>query len=276
MTRPKKNGEWRKMKFKDILYEKRDSIAVATFNRPDSLNTFSNGMLREFQDLLEDVEQDKNLHVLILTGKGRAFSAGRDLKDLAFLYEAASASDKLRQEVQLLAKITKQLSQIPKVVIAAITGLAVGIGAEFALACDIRMASEQAFFGFPEVKRALFFTNGVMYFLPKLVGLGRAKDWLLTGEKISAQEALEAGLVTAVLPADKLMQSVFDKSNIIAANAPRSIRLTKEAFQQTNEMDLESILKLEEDSVVACHASEDFFEGARAFIEKRDPVYKGK
>jgi enoyl-CoA hydratase/carnithine racemase len=276
MMQPKKNGEWKKMKFKNILYEKRNGIAIATFNRPDSLNTFSNQMLHEFQDLLEDVERDNNLHVLILTGKGRAFSAGRDLKDLAFLYEAASASDRLRQEVQLLAKITKQLTQIPKVVIAAINGLAVGIGAEFALACDIRMASEQAYFGFPEVKRALFFTNGVMYFLPKLVGLGRAKDWLLTGEKISARDALEAGLVTAVLPADKLMPSVFGKSNIIAANAPLSIRLTKEAFEQTNEMDLESILKLEEDSVVACHASEDFFEGARAFIEKRDPVYKGK
>jgi enoyl-CoA hydratase/carnithine racemase len=276
MMQPKKNGEWKKMKFKNILYEKRNGIAIATFNRPDSLNTFSNQMLHEFQDLLEDVERDNNLHVLILTGKGRAFSAGRDLKDLAFLYEAASASDRLRQEVQLLAKITKQLTQIPKVVIAAINGLAVGIGAEFALACDIRMASEQAYFGFPEVKRALFFTNGVMYFLPKLVGLGRAKDWLLTGEKISARDALEAGLVTAVLPADKLMPSVFGKSNIIAANAPLSIRLTKEAFEQTNEMDLESILKLEEDSVVACHASEDFFEGARAFIEKRDPAYKGK
>jgi enoyl-CoA hydratase/carnithine racemase len=276
MMQSKKRENGNKMKFKDILYEKRDSIAVATFNRPDSLNAFSNQMLRELQDLLEDVERDNNLHVLILTGKGRAFSAGRDLKDLAFLYEAVSASGKLREEVKLLAKITKQLTRIPKVVIAAINGLAVGIGAEFALACDIRMASDKAFFGFPEVKRALFFTNGVMYFLPKLVGLGRAKDWLLTGEKISAQEALEAGLVAAVLPADKLMPSVFDKSNIIAANAPLSIRLTKEAFQQTNEMDLESILKLEEDSVVACHASEDFFEGARAFIEKRDPVYKGK
>lgn len=264
------------MKFKDIIYEKRDSIAIATFNRPDSLNTFSDGMLREFQSLLEDVARDKNLQVLILTGTGRAFSAGRDLKDLAFLYEAASASDKLRREVQLLANITKQLSQIPKVVIAAINGPAVGIGAEFSLACDIRMASEKAYFGFPEVKRALFFTNGVMYFLPKLVGLGRAKDWLLTGEKISAQEALEAGLVTAVMPADKLMPSVFDKSDIIAANAPLSIRLTKDAFQQTSEMGLESVLKLEENSVVACHASEDFFEGARAFIEKRDPVYKGK
>jgi enoyl-CoA hydratase/carnithine racemase len=233
-------------------------------------------MLREFQDILKDVEQDKNLHVLVITGKGRAFSAGRDLKDLTFLYEASSAGDKLRQEVQLLANITKQLTQIPKVVIAAINGLAVGIGAEFALACDIRMVSEKAFFGFPEVKRALFFTNGVMYFLPKLVGLGRAKDWLLTGEKISAQQALEAGLVTAVLPADKLMKSVLDKSRKIAANAPRSIRLTKEAFEQTNEMDLESVLKLEENSVVACHAGEDFVEGSRAFIEKRDPVYKDK
>jgi enoyl-CoA hydratase/carnithine racemase len=264
------------MEFKDIIYEKRAAIAMATFNRPDALNAFRNGMLHEFEQILKDVRQDKNLHVLILTGKGRAFSAGRDLKDLAFLYEATSSSDQLRQEVQLLANITKQLTQIPKVVIAAINGLAVGIGVEFALACDIRMASEQASFGFPEVKRALFVTNGVMYFLPKLVGLGRAKDWLLTGEKISAQEAREAGLVTAVLPADTLMKSVINKSEIIAANAPRSIRLTKEAFQQTNEMDLESVLRLEEDSVIACHESEDFFEGARAFIEKRDPVYKGK
>ena len=274
MMRLKKNGEWKKMKFKDILFEKRDNIAIATFNRPDQLNTFTNGMLREFQDILKEVEQDQTLHVLILTGEGRAFSAGRDLKDLAFLSEAASASDKLRREVRFLANITKQLTRIPKVVIAAINGLAVGIGAEFALACDIRMASEKAFFGFPEVKRALFVTNGVMYFLPKLVGLGRAKDWLLTGEKISPQDALEAGLVTAVLPAEKLMQSVLDKSSIIAANAPRSIRLTKEAFEQTNEMGLESVLKLEEDSVVACHESEDFFEGIHAFIEKRAPVYK--
>ncbi|MGD2184780.1 MAG: enoyl-CoA hydratase/isomerase family protein [Desulfobacterales bacterium] len=264
------------MKYKDILYEKRGRIAIATFNRPDALNAFRNGMLREFQHILEDVRQDNNLHVLILTGKGRAFSAGRDLKDLAFLYEAESSSDQLRQEVQLLARITKQLSQIPKVVIAAINGVAVGIGVEFALACDIRMASDQASFGFPEVRRALFMTNGVMYFLPKLVGMGRAKDWLLTGEIISAQEALEAGLVTGVSPLNELMKSAVDKSNKIAANAPLSIRLTKEAFRQTNEMDLESVLKLEENSVIACHASEDFLEGARAFIEKREPVYKGK
>jgi len=274
MMRSIKNGD--RMKFKDILYEKRDGIAIATFNRPDALNAFRNQMLREFEQILKDVSQDKNLQVLVLTGKGRAFSAGRDLRDLAFLYEAESSSDKLRQEVRLLAKITKQLTQIPKVVIAAINGVAVGIGVEFALACDIRTASVQAFFGFPEVKRALFVTNGVMYFLPKLVGLGRAKDWLLTGEKITAQEALEAGLITDVLPADQLMKSVLDKSRIIAANAPRSIRLTKEAFQQTNEMDLESVLKLEENSVVACHAGADFVEGARAFIEKRDPVYKDK
>src|SRR5210317_1318463 len=142
MMRSIKNGD--RMKFKDILYEKRDGIAIATFNRPDALNAFRNQMLREFEQILKDVSQDKNLQVLVLTGKGRAFSAGRDLRDLAFLYEAESSSDKLRQEVRLLAKITKQLTQIPKVVIAAINGVAVGIGVEFALACDIRMASAQA------------------------------------------------------------------------------------------------------------------------------------
>ena len=101
-------------------------------------------------------------------------------------------------------------------------------------------------------------------------------DFRSVGQVTLFQEALEAGLITDVLPADRLMKSVLDKSRIIAANAPRSIRLTKEAFQQTNEMDLESVLKLEENSVVACHAGEDFAEGARAFIEKRDPIYKDK
>lgn len=264
------------MGFKDILYKKRDGIALATFNRPQVLNAFRNATLHEFQRVLEDVDNDDAVKVLVLSGRGRAFSSGRDLKDLASLYEARDSSAALRKEVELLSQLTRRLVELPKVVIAALNGIAVGIGIEFALACDIRIASQDASFGFPEVARALFVTNGVLYFLPRLVGLGRAKAWLLTGERVSSQEALEAGLVTRVVDAQRLQAAAIELAQTIASNAPISIRLTKSAFQKVNELDLSAVMQLEAESVMACHASEDFLEGAKAFIEKRNPAYKGK
>jgi len=264
------------VELKDILYDKRDGVAMASFNRPESLNAFRNATLNEFQHVLEDVKNDDAVHALVLSGQGRAFSSGRDLKDLSFLYEGEGSAAALREEVELLAKITRQLLDLPKVVIAALNGVAVGIGIEFALACDVRIASDKASFGFPEVKRALFVTNGVLYFLPRLVGLGRAKAWLLTGERVSAQEALEAGLVTRVVGPSELREAALGLAHTIAANAPLSVRLTKSAFQKVHELNLDAVMQLEADSVLACHASEDFAEGARAFVEKRDPVYRGR
>jgi len=273
---PSKNSGEDEMDLKDILYEKQDGIAVATFNRPECLNAFRNATLHEFQRVLEDVKTDDAVRALVLSGQGRAFSSGRDLKHLTALYKGKGARAALRKEVDLLAQLTRQLVEMPKVIIAALNGVAVGIGIEFALACDIRIASENASFGFPEVKRSLFVTNGVLYFLPRLVGLGRAKAWLLTGERVLAQEALESGLVTRVVDAHQLHDAAFELAQTIAANAPLSVRLTKSAFWKVNELDLDAVMRLEADSVLACHASEDFVEGARAFVEKRDPAYKGK
>jgi len=179
-------------------------------------------------------------------------------------------------ELQAIQDVTRRMVHLPKIIIAAVNGIAIGIGVETALASDIRIAAEEATFAFTEVKRALFETNGVMYILPRLVGQGRAMQMLLTGEKILAQEALNTGLVTRVVAQEQLMDSAMDIARTIVTNAPISIRLVKQTMQRTYDLDLEAVMQLEVDGMLQCFRSEDLVEGFNAFIEKRIPVYKGK
>ncbi|HYX48493.1 MAG TPA: enoyl-CoA hydratase-related protein, partial [Ktedonobacteraceae bacterium] len=144
-----------------------------------------------------------------------------------------------------------------------------------AIASDIRLAADNATFAFTEVKRALFETNGVTYFLPRLVGLGRAMQILLTGETVSAQDALNVGLVTRVVAQEHLMKYAINMAHIIASNAPLSVRLVKQTIQKTYDLDLEAMMQLEVDGMMQCNHSEDLVEGFNAFLEKRPPVYKG-
>lgn len=178
--------------------------------------------------------------------------------------------------LQAIQDVTRRMVHLPKIIIAAVNGIAVGIGVETALASDIRLAAEEATFAFTEVKRALFETNGVMYILPRLVGQGRAMQMLLTGEKILAQEALSTGLVTRVVAQEQLMEYAMDMARTIATNAPISVRLVKQTMQRTYDLDLEAVLQLEVDGMMQCFRSEDLVEGFNAFLEKRTPVYKGK
>ena len=264
------------MELNDILYEKKDSIAIATFNRPAVLNAFRQATLREFISILHDVQADDTLRVLIITGNGRAFSAGIDLKEMA---SSTSDDRSLKQEydeLQAIQDVTRRMVHLPKIIIAAVNGIAVGIGVETALASDIRIAADKATFAFTEVKRALFETNGVMYFLPRLVGLGRAMQMLLTGEIIPAQHALNAGLLTQVVAQEQLMEYAINMAYTIASNAPLSVRLVKQTMQKTYDLDLEAVLQLEVDGMMQCLRSEDLVEGFNAFLEKRSPVYKGK
>lgn len=263
------------MRREDILYEKQDGVALATLNRPNSLNAFRQSTMQEFLQILSDVAADSQIRVLVVTGNGRAFSAGRDLKEWALNTGELSAQH-LEEELELLQNITQKMMKLSKVLIAAVNGIAVGLGAEIAIACDIRLASENAVFGFPEAQRGLFVTNGVTYFLPRLVGMGRATEWLLTGEMISAPEALQAGLVTHVVPLESLMKLTMTLSRKITANAPLSMRLIKQAMQKTYQLGLEAAMQLETNGVLECHDSNDFLEGVRAFVEKRAPVYVGK
>jgi len=264
------------MELYDILYEKKDDIAIATFNRPAVLNAFRQATLREFISILDDVKVDNTVRVLIITGNGRAFSAGIDLKEMA---SSTSDDRSLKQEydeLQAIQDVTRRMVHLPKIIIAAVNGIAVGIGVETALASDIRIAADKATFAFTEVKRALFETNGVMYFLPRLVGLGRAMQMLLTGEIIPAQHALNAGLLTQVVAQEQLMEYAINMAYTIASNAPLSVRLVKQTMQQTYDLDLEAVLQLEVDGMMQCLRSEDLVEGFNAFLEKRSPVYKGK
>jgi len=264
------------MELNDILYEKKDSIAIATFNRPNVLNAFRQATLREFITILDDVKADDSVRVLIITGTGRAFSAGIDLKEMAYPSSDSLSLKRAYDELQGIQDVTRRMVHLPKIIIAAVNGIAVGIGVETALASDIRLAAQEATFAFAEVKRALFETNGVMYILPRLVGQGRAMQMLLAGDKILAQEALNTGLVTRIVAQEQLMEYAMDMARTIATNAPISVRLVKQTMQRTYELDLEAMMQLEVDGMMQCFRSEDLVEGFNAFLEKRHPIYKGK
>ena len=264
------------MELQDILFEKKSSIAIATFNRPTVLNAFRHATLGEFKSILDDVQADKAIRVLIITGNGRAFSAGIDLKEMANSSSDFRTVKEEYDELQAIQDVTRRMVHLPKTIIAAVNGIAVGIGVEIALASDLRLAANKATFAFTEVKRALFETNGVMYFLPRLVGMGRAMQMLLTGETVSSKDALNAGLVTGVVAQDQLLTYAIDMAQTIASNAPLSVRLVKETMQKTYDLDLEEVMRLEVDGMMQCNRSEDLIEGLNAFLEKRSPVYKGK
>ena len=264
------------MELADIIYEKKDSIAIATFNRPKVLNAFRQATLREFIAILDDVQADDTVRVLVITGQGRAFSAGIDLKEMAYPSSDSLPLKQAYDELQAIQNVTRRMVHLPKIIIAAVNGIAVGIGVELSLASDIRLAAEEATFAFTEVKRALFETNGVMYILPRLVGQGRAMQMLLTGEKVLAHEALNAGLVTRVVAQQQLVEYAMDMAQTIATNAPISVRLVKQTMQRTYDLDLEAVMQLEIDGMMQCFRSEDLVEGFNAFLDKRTPVYKGK
>lgn len=264
------------MKLNDILYEKGDGIAIATFNRPRRLNAFRQSTLLDLINILEDLQSDDSLRVLIMTGTGRAFCAGEDLKELEINLDTPQSLRQLRDYVELLQDITRRMVNHPKVIIAAINGIAVGGGAEFAVACDIRIASETATLAFVEAKRALFPTNGVLYLLPRLIGQGRAMDMLLTGNVVTASEMLEIGLVSQVTAEDKLIEKTTEMARAIRDNAPVTLRLIKQALRQSYEVGLEAVMQLEIDGCMQCLASEDQREGLRSFLEKRPAVYTGK
>jgi enoyl-CoA hydratase/2-(1,2-epoxy-1,2-dihydrophenyl)acetyl-CoA isomerase len=260
----------------DILFEVKDQTALITFNRPEVLNVFQRSMFQKLLDLFDKIEQDDSIRVVLMTGAGRAFSAGIDLDEVSRLFDGSMTMEQARTELNEMQELTRRMVNLPKPILSAINGIAVGAGAEIAIASDIRIASQMASFEFAEVKRGLFETNGVMHRLPRLIGMGRAAQVMLTGEKISAQTALEMGLVTRVLPTEMLIHETLEIANKLSANAPISMRLVKQVLHRSYDLDLESVMALETEGTLECLASEDLKEGVTAFLEKRVPIYKGK
>jgi enoyl-CoA hydratase/carnithine racemase len=262
--------------FTDIRYEKRGAVGIATFDRPDRLNAARAATRRELIALLDLVEHDEAIRVLVITGQGRAFCVGEDLKELNAVLESTPSAEDARRLAELFQEVTRRVVRLAKPIIAAVNGLAVGFGAELAVACDVRVAAEGASFMFPEAKRGLFVTNGLLSLLPRLIGHGRAMELVLTGRAMNAREAYEAGMVTHVAPNERVLDVALEVATTIAANAPISIRLLKRDMEHAQELNLEGAMQLEVEAMAACLGSEDLREGTRAFVEKRPPRYTGR
>ena len=249
-----------------IIYEKEGHIATITINRPEALNAFDPETITEFSKALISVRDDDDVWVCIITGAGkRAFSVGADLKKLI---------PAIQEGFEVPPTIMRGL-EIWKPFIAAVNGHALGGGLEVALACDIRIASENATFGLPEVRWAIIPGWGGTQRLPRVVP-HKALEMLITGQPIDAQEALRIGLVSKVVPQDELMPTAKDYARKICENGPLAVRAAKEAAIRGFNMSLEEGLRLEMTLFDRIAGSEDAKEGPRAFSERRKPEYKAK
>lgn len=258
--------------YKTLIYEKKENIGLLTINRPDKLNAISNELTSELSQLLGEIENDEELRVLIITGAGdKAFVAGADIKEL--VDRDAKIGRRVSRERQEIFSRIENL-QIP--VIGAINGYALGGGLEIALACSIRVCSEKAQFGAPEVKLGIIPGDGGTQRLPRLVGLGRAMEMILTGDFIDAQEAYRIGLVNKVFPHEEMMDGAMELAQRIASRPPLAVRYAKEAVNRSQGGDAVSGFALESYLHALACTTEDKKEGVSAFLEKRKGEFKGK
>ena len=256
-----------------ILIEKignNNNIALITLNRQKTLNTLNEEMLRQLKDALISLMNDKSVRVAIIYAEGKSWCAGADLKWMGSLSEGANKLVKFGQETFALL----DAAHFP--VIAAINGYVLGGGMELASACDIRIASEKALFGQPETTIGLAPGWGATYRLPKIVGLGIAKELILTGRKFPADEALKIGLVNAIYSHEQLRDKAIELAEQIAVNAPIAVQEAKRAINKGLNASLEEGHKAEVEGSKICFETEDIREGIAALFEKRKPEFKGK
>src|SRR6476660_7231101 len=256
----------------NLLYEKKGGIAYVTLNRPKVLNALNGATWRDLRAAFEDARDDAAVQGVILTGQGdKAFIAGADINELAVLNAVnAGTSSTYGQAVLNI------IENLGKPVIAAINGFALGGGCETAMACTIRLASEKAKFGQPEVKLGVLPGGGGTQRLPRLVGKGRALQLILSGETISAQEAYRIGLVNEVVPAANLIARAEAILKQISANAPIAVKFSLEAANKGMDTSQAEGFPLEASYFGICAATEDKKEGTSAFLEKRAPQFRGR
>ncbi|MGB8781074.1 MAG: enoyl-CoA hydratase-related protein [Candidatus Bathyarchaeia archaeon] len=260
------------MEFKSIIYEKSEGVATITLNRPEALNVFSKEVVEEILRALEDVKNDENVRVVVLTGAGeKAFSAGADIKAMAGMTALKGRELSLMGENLCLA-----LENLEKPVVAAINGYALGGGLEVAMACDLRIASENARMGQTEVNFGLIPGWGGTQRLTRLVGMTKAKELVFTGKMLDARTAEQLGLINMVTPVDKFRETVRQFALELASKPPVALRVAKALINKGANISLDSALALEREGFGVVASSEDLKEGVSAFAEKRKPVFKGK
>ncbi len=259
-----KMGGWgtEPMPHSTVIYTKKDHIGDITLNRPEAGNSINLKLAKELEDICLKVNQDDDIYVVTITGAGnKAFCSGSGLEPekLSIGYTPARA-----------------IAAVEKPVIAAINGDALGQGLELALSCDIRLASDKAKFGFPQVAQGLIPFDGGTQRLPRIVGRGKALELILTAEIITAEEALRIGLVSKVVKGANLAAETEDLARTIAAKAPIALRFIKEAINKGLDLTQEQGLRLEADLYFLVHTTADRTEGVTAFLKKRPPKFKGQ
>ncbi|MBT2688197.1 enoyl-CoA hydratase/isomerase family protein [Bacillus sp. ISL-47] len=252
-----------------IEISKQDKLGLIALNRPKVLNAINRPMVSEILDAMEDFETDSGIRAIVLSGKGRAFAAGADIDEMA-------SDNAIDFELRNQFKDWDRLAMIKKPIIGAVQGFALGGGFELALCCDLLYAADDAEFGFPEVNLGVMPGAGGTQRLTKLVGKTKAMEWLFTGKRISAREALHHGIVNQLISKELLMEETMKAAEQIANQAPISIRLIKEAVLKAVDTPLNEGMEFERKNFYLLFSTEDQKEGMQAFIEKRKPYFKGK
>ena len=260
------------MNYQYLLYDKEDGIGIVTVNRPAVLNALNTETYAEFYSLFQEIEDDPDIRVVILTGSGeKAFIAGVDITEM---------KDKNGVEIDHFVAVARRgndrVYTLSKPVIAAINGFAVGAGLEIALACTLRIASDTARFGVPEIKLGIMPGNGGTQRLPRLVGKGRAMEMVLTGELIDATEAYRIGLVNQVVPLAELMEHTKQLAKKLVSKSPLALKIAKDVINTGLNLSLTEGIMYEQKNFALLCGSGDKKEGVAAFLEKRSPVFKGR
>lgn len=260
------------MELKNVLLEKEGNIAIVTMNRPKALNALNSETLKELDNVIEALEKDNEIYAVVLTGAGeKAFVAGADISEMKDLNEEQG------KEFGLLGnKVFRRLENLDKPVIAAINGFALGGGCELAMACDIRIASAKAKFGQPEAGLGITPGFGGTQRLPRIVGLGKAKELIYTCDIIKADEALRIGLVNRVVEVEALLDEAKAMAKKIAVNAPIAVKLCKDAINRGMQVDIDEAIVIEASDFGKCFSTEDQKEGMTAFVERREKNFQNK
>jgi len=260
------------MNYNNLIIEKQDKIAIVTINRQEKLNALNKETLNDLEKAFSELENDDEVNCIIITGSGeKAFIAGADISEFINL-DAISGKD-FADKGQ---KVFSLIANLSKPVIAAVNGFALGGGCELAMACHIRLASENAKFGQPEVNLGIIPGYGGTQRMPRLINKGRAMEYILTADMIDAQEALRIGLVNRVYPQSELLTKAKEMAQKISSKAQQAVRMAMKAVSMSNQLNLEEGQNYEASLFAVCCGTEDFKEGASAFLEKRKPVFKNK
>lgn len=268
------------MKFKEILYEVKGRVAVITLNRPERMNALTVLTHNELEAAINEVERDDRVRAVVLTGNGKGFCSGDDVRDI-FLSPDEQIAQKKEYRLQFLQRKKNfmggahRLVEINKPSIAAVNGAAVGYGCDMSLMCHMRIASEKARFGEVFLRVGLL-PDAAMILLPRIVGTAKAFEMILTTDIIDANEAEHIGLVNKVVPHDQLMTAAMELAEKVAGKPPISVQLAIEGVRRGVKMPMAEYMEWHAQAFLVCAETEDHIEGSKAFLEKRAPVFKGK